>query len=157
MHEHVQHGLGTCWRCSSSLHCMYILLCFLLLVTGFYPVWFGHCGFLETKKLACGGWARSFCGMHRVWCTERRLRTGLKMTHVLCRHVVRGVGSVGSPEFLCCVQTEHPPSRDRCEDGRTCARTSGRCLVSSACCGTDAGAATAAMREDNRDEDLGSF
>ena len=33
---------------------MYILLCFLLLVTGFYPMWFGHYGFLESKKLACG-------------------------------------------------------------------------------------------------------
>ena len=62
--------------------------------------------------------------MHRVWCTERGLRTGLKMAHVLCRHVVPGVGSVGSPQFLCCVQTGRPPSRDRCEDGRTCARTS---------------------------------
>jgi hypothetical protein len=27
-----------------NLHRMYILLCFLLLVTGFYPVWFGHWG-----------------------------------------------------------------------------------------------------------------
>jgi hypothetical protein len=45
---------------------MYILLCFLLLVTGFYPVWFGHCGLLEMKKLACGDRARSIiCGMHR--------------------------------------------------------------------------------------------
>jgi hypothetical protein len=71
---------------------------------------------------------------------------------------VIGVGSVGSPEWCAlCVQTERPPSRDRCKDGRTCARISGRCLVSSACCGMDAGAATAAMREDDRDEDLGSF
>jgi hypothetical protein len=44
---------------------MYILLCFLLFVTGFYPVWFGHCGFLEMKKLACGDRARGICGMHR--------------------------------------------------------------------------------------------
>jgi hypothetical protein len=31
-----------------------------------------------------------------------------------------------------------------------------RSLLSSACCGTDAGAATAAMREDARNEDRGS-
>jgi hypothetical protein len=92
------------------------------------------------------------------WCTERGLQTDLKMAHVLCRHVVPGVGSVGSPGFYAvCKPNAPPPSRDRCEDGMTCARISRRCLVSSACCGTDAGAATAAMREDDRDEDLGSF
>jgi hypothetical protein len=52
-------------------------------------------------------------------------------------------GECGEPKILCCVQTERPPSRDRCED-----EISGRCL---------AGAATAAMRKDDRDEDFGSF
>jgi hypothetical protein len=145
MHKHVQHGLGTCWRYSSSLHRMYILLCFLLLVTGFYPVWFGHCGFLEMKKRRSG---KGHLLHAPRWCTERGLRTGLKMAHVLCRHVVPGVGSVGSPGFYAVCKS------NRCEDGMTCARTSGRCHVSSACCGMDAGAATAAMREDDRDEDL---
>jgi hypothetical protein len=42
---------------------MYIILCFLMLVTGFYPVGFGHCGFLEIKKLACGDRARGICGL----------------------------------------------------------------------------------------------
>jgi hypothetical protein len=46
------------------VHRMYILLCFLLLVTGFYPVWFGHCGFLEMKKLACGDRAKGIGGMY---------------------------------------------------------------------------------------------
>jgi hypothetical protein len=108
VHKHVQHGLGTCWRCSSSLHRMYILLCFLLLVTGFYPVWFGHCGFLEMKKLA---W-RSGEGQLRHasrWCTEIGLRTGSKMAHVLCRHVVPGVGSVGSPGFYTVCKPNAPP------------------------------------------------
>jgi hypothetical protein len=66
-------------------------------------------------------------------------------------------GERGEPRILCCVQTKRPPSRDRCEDGMTCGRISGHCLVSFACCGMDDGAATAAMREDDRDEDLGSF
>jgi hypothetical protein len=38
---------------------------FLLLVAGFYPVWFGHFVFLEMKKLACGDRASGICGMHR--------------------------------------------------------------------------------------------
>jgi hypothetical protein len=103
---------------------MYILLCFLLLVTGFYPVWFGHCGFLETRSLPAevGRGASAACTAYGA--LREDCGAGLKMAHVLCRHVVPGVGSVGSPEFLCCVQTERPPSRDRCEDGRTCARTS---------------------------------
>jgi hypothetical protein len=66
-------------------------------------------------------------------------------------------GERGEPRILCCVQTERLPSRDRCEDGMTCARISERCLVSSSCCGMDAGVATAAMRAEDRDEDLGSF
>jgi hypothetical protein len=89
------------------------------------------------------------------WCTEKGLRTGLKMAHVLCRHVVPGVGSVGSPGFYAVCKPNAPPSRDRCEDGMTCARISGHCLVSFACCGMDDGAVTTAMREDDRDEDLG--
>lgn len=50
----------------AARHCIVrtFFLCFLL-VTGFHPVWSGHCGFLGTKKLACGDQARSICGMHR--------------------------------------------------------------------------------------------
>jgi hypothetical protein len=58
---------------------------------------------------------------------------------------------------MLCANRTPPPSRDRCQDGMTCARISRRCLVSSAWCGMDAGTATAAIREDDRDEDLGSF
>jgi hypothetical protein len=81
----------------ATRHCIHnILLCFFLLLTGFYLMWFGHCGFLEMTKLACGDQARSICGgMHH----NGALRTGSKLAHVLCRHVVPGVGSVGSPGF----------------------------------------------------------
>jgi hypothetical protein len=52
-----------------------------------------------------------------------------------------------------------PPSCHRCLSGMVWSLRfpSGRCLIYSACCGMDAGAATAAMREDDRDEDFGSF
>jgi hypothetical protein len=95
---------GTCWRCSSSLHRMYILLCFLLLlVTGFYPVWCGHCGFLEILPAEIG---EGHLRHAPQWCTERGLRTGLKMAHVLCRHMVPGVGS---PGFYAVCKPNAPP------------------------------------------------
>jgi hypothetical protein len=43
------------------------------------------------------------------WCTVRGLRTGLKMAHLLCRHVVPGVGSVGSPGFYAVVCKPNAP------------------------------------------------
>jgi hypothetical protein len=58
---------------------------------------------------------------------------------------------------MLCVQTERPPMRDRCEDGMTFARFSRRCLVASACYGTDAGVATLLSCEKTLDEDLGCF
>jgi hypothetical protein len=60
----------------------------------------------------------------------------------------------------CTAMVHWERTADWFEDGTRAVQTRGasrRCLVSSACCGMDAGAATAAMRENDRDEDLGSF
>jgi hypothetical protein len=64
----------------------------------------------------------------------------------------------GALEFMLCANRTPFPMRDRCEDGVTCARTSLRCLIASACCRTHTyWSCYSAMREDDRDEDLGKF
>jgi hypothetical protein len=76
-----------------SLHRMYILLCFLL-VTGFNPV-----TMVSWKMRGLSAkLARSICGVHLLVDTVKEdYGAGPKMGHVACRHVLPGVGSMGSP------------------------------------------------------------
>jgi hypothetical protein len=76
-----------------------------------HTVWFGHCGFLEMKKLACGDWARGICGMPTMVHCERTadwFEDGVR--DVQTRGARRG--ERGEPGILCCVQPERS-MRDR--------------------------------------------
>jgi hypothetical protein len=53
-------------------------------------------------------------------------------------------------------ESDAPPRGTDARTGEPAPGPADRSLLSSACCGTDAGAATAAMREDARNEDRGS-
>jgi hypothetical protein len=92
--------------------------------------------------------ARSICSVLLLaGAVKEDYGAGSKMGNVTCIHVLPGVESKGSPERML------PPRG-------TNARTGGPALIgpadrslnSSACCGTDAGAATAAMQEDRRSQ-----
>jgi hypothetical protein len=86
------------------------LFVFFLLLTGFNPTWFGHYGFLEDEGLSAKR-ARSICSVHLLaGAVKEDYGAGPKMGHVTCRHVLPGVGSMGSPEwFVPCVRTGCSP------------------------------------------------
>ena len=79
------------------LHCMYILVCVFLLVTGFNPAWYGHYGFLEDEELVRQASEKHLQHAPFGWYSEKDYGTGLKMVHVTCRHVMPSVGSMESP------------------------------------------------------------
>jgi hypothetical protein len=79
--------------------------------------------------------------------------------HVTCRDVLPGVGAWGVQQKNGPSPVYEPDASPRGTDVRTGGLALGpadRSLLFSACCGTDAGAATAALREDASDEDRGS-
>jgi hypothetical protein len=115
--ELVHHGLSPCWRCSRQLHRMYICLCFPFLSQVTTVSW--KMRGLSAKR------ARSICGVHLLaGAVKEDYEAGPKMAHVTADTCCQVWGAWGvqqngpSP-----VRTGCSPQRDRCEDGRTCART----------------------------------
>jgi hypothetical protein len=101
------------------------LFVFFLLVPGFNPAWFGHYGFLEDEGLVRQAGEKHLRCAPFCWCSEGRLRSWYEDGARDCRHVLPGVGSMG-------------------RTGGPALGPADRSLLSSAYCGTDAGAATAA-------------
>jgi hypothetical protein len=102
---------------------MYICLCF-----SFLSQVLTRRGLVTTVSWKMRGLsakrARSICGVQLLaGAVKEDYGAGPKMGHVTCRHVLPGVGSMGSPGWsVHCVRTGCSPCRDRCEDGRSCTR-----------------------------------
>jgi hypothetical protein len=102
--------------------------------------------------------ARSICGVHLLaGAVKEDYGAGPKRGHVTYRHVLPGVVSMGSPEWsVPCVRTGCSPRGTNARTGGPVLGPAERSHLSSAYCGMDAGAATAAIREAARNEDRGS-
>jgi hypothetical protein len=119
---------------------------FFLLVTGFNPAWFGHYGFLEDegpvrqagkKHLRCAPFG---------WCSERRLRSWPEDGACDVQTRAARCGEHGESRMVrpLCTNRMLPPRGTDARTGGPAIGPADRSLLSSADCGTDAGAATAA-------------
>jgi hypothetical protein len=71
---------------------------FFILVTGLNPAWFGYYGFLEDEELVRHAGDKHLRCAPLAGAVKEDYGAGPKMGHMTCRHVLPGVGSMGSPE-----------------------------------------------------------